>query len=61
MVITKVDGFYFNANEEGRKRRLSQRHADPAKTPWTPMTKPLAECRVTLVSTARLCLSICAA
>jgi len=52
MVITKVDGFYFNSNEEGRKRRLSQRHADPAKTPWTPMVKPLAECRVTLVSTA---------
>ena len=52
MPVTKVDGFYFNSSEGSKKRRLSQRHADPAKTPWAPMAKPLAECKVTLVSTA---------
>ena len=52
MPVTKVDGFYFNFGEAGKKRRLAQRHADPAKTPWAPMAKPLTECKVTLVSTA---------
>ncbi len=50
MAIGKVDGFYFHPTS--RERVLAQRHADPAKTPWTPMAKPLAECTVTLVSTA---------
>lgn len=50
MAITKVDGFYFHSTS--RERVLAQRHADPAKTPWAPMTKPLSACRVTLVSTA---------
>lgn len=50
MPVSKVSGFYFHAGS--RERVLAQRHADPAKTPWTPMTKPLSECRVTLVSTA---------
>jgi len=52
MPVSKVSGFYFNSNPEGKKRRLGQRHADPAKTPWTPMTKPLSECKVALISTA---------
>lgn len=50
MAITKVDSFYFHPTS--RERVLAQRHADPAKTPWTPMTKPLASCKVTLISTA---------
>ena len=50
MPIEKVDGFYFHP--DSRERVLAQRQSDPARTPWTPMRKPLAECRVTLVSTA---------
>ena len=50
MAITKVDSFYFHPTS--RDRVLAQRHADPTKTSWAPMAKPLAECRVTLVSTA---------
>jgi D-proline reductase (dithiol) PrdB len=50
MPITEVDSFYFHPTS--RERVLAQRPADPAKTPWAPMTKPLAECKVTLVSTA---------
>ena len=48
--IERVDGFYFHPTS--RERVLAQRHADPSKTPWTPLDKPLAECKVTLVSTA---------
>ena len=50
MPIEKVDGFYFHP--DSRDRVLAQRHADRAKTPWTPMEKPLEQCKVTLVSTA---------
>ncbi len=46
----KVDGFRFHP--DSRERVLAQRQADPARTPWAPMTKPLSECKVTLVSTA---------
>ncbi len=50
MPITKVDSLYFHP---GQKERLeTQRTNDPAGTPWTPLGKPLSECRVTLVSTA---------
>ncbi len=31
---------------------LPLRHADPAQTPWTSLDKPLADCTVTLVSSA---------
>lgn len=50
MPVARVDGFHFYP--ASRERVLAQRQADPAKTPWTPLEKPLAECRVTLVSTA---------
>jgi len=50
MPIRKVDGFHFHP--DSRERVLAQRPADPAKTPWAPMRRPLADCRVTLVSTA---------
>ena len=50
MPIEKVDGFYFHP--DSRDRVLAQRYADRAKTPWTPMEKPLEQCKVTLVSTA---------
>lgn len=50
MPIRKVDGFHFHP--DSRDRVLAQRPADPAKTPWAPMRRPLADCRVTLVSTA---------
>lgn len=48
--ITEVDSFAFYNDRTGRLANMRQ--ADPAKTPWTPMLKPLAECNVTLVSTA---------
>ena len=50
MPIEKVDGFCFHP--DSRDRILAQRYADRAKTPWTPMEKPLEQCKVTLVSTA---------
>ncbi len=50
MPIKKVDGFHFHP--ESRERVLAQRQADSSKTPWTPMRKPLAARRVTLISTA---------
>ncbi|MBI3025707.1 MAG: hypothetical protein HYY66_08570, partial [Candidatus Tectomicrobia bacterium] len=50
MPITRVDGYAFYP---GAKDRIAQmRQADPAKTPWTALGKPLAGCSVTLVSTA---------
>ena len=50
MPITRVDSYAFYP---GAKDRIAQmRPADPAKTPWTALGKPLAECNVTLVSTA---------
>ncbi|MEE9256270.1 MAG: glycine/sarcosine/betaine reductase selenoprotein B family protein [bacterium] len=49
-VVTRVDGFHFHPSQ--RERVLAQRQADPAKTPWTPLGKPLSECKVTLISTA---------
>lgn len=50
MAITRVDSFFFNARSKGYVR--AQRQADPAKTPWTPLEKPLTECTVTLISSA---------
>ncbi len=50
MPITKVDGLYFHPGQ--RERLEAQRANDPAQTPWTPLSKPLSECKVTLVSTA---------
>ena len=50
MSITKVDSYYFRP--EGKKRARSIRQADPARTPWCPLVKPLSACKVTLVSTA---------
>lgn len=50
MVITKVDGFIFYPKQKERIEKLGS--SDPTKTPWTPLSKPLLECRVTLVSTA---------
>ena len=48
--ITTVDGYVYYP---GSKTRIgAMRPADPAKTPWTPLGKPLSECKVTLVSTA---------
>jgi len=49
-VVTRVDGFCFHP--ASRERVLAMRQSDPAKTPWAPLRKPLAECKVTLVSTA---------
>jgi len=50
MAIPKVDSLFFHP---GQKDRIEQMRAnDPAETPWTPLSKPLSECRVTLVSTA---------
>ena len=48
--ITKVDGYVYYPGS--RTRIDAMRSADPAKTPWTPLPKPLSECKVTLVSTA---------
>jgi D-proline reductase (dithiol) PrdB len=50
MPITKVDSFHFIPASKERTRAMRQ--ADPAKTPWTQLEKPLSECKVTLVSTA---------
>ncbi|MFQ5692444.1 MAG: glycine/sarcosine/betaine reductase selenoprotein B family protein [Nitrospinota bacterium] len=50
MSITRVNGFHFHPDM--RDYVLPLRQGDPAKTPWTPLDKPLAECRVTLVSSA---------
>ena len=50
MPIEKVDGFHFHP--DSRERVLAQRPADPAKTPWAPLRKPLSARRVSLVSTA---------
>ena len=50
MPIERVDGFYFHPTS--RERVLAQRHADPSRTPWTPLGKPLAQCKVSLISTA---------
>src|SRR3989338_7257348 len=50
MPITKVDSYAFYP---GARDRIAQmRPADPAKTPWTALGKPLSKCNVTLVSTA---------
>ena len=46
--MTRVDGFYFHPGMKDYV--LPLRQADPAKTPWTPLRKPLSECAVTLVS-----------
>jgi D-proline reductase (dithiol) PrdB len=50
MPITEVDSFAFHPTSKERTRAMRQ--ADPAKTPWTPLAKPLSACKVTLVSTA---------
>ncbi len=50
MPITRVDGFHFHPAM--REYILPLRQADPEKTPWTPLGKPVPECRVTLVSSA---------
>jgi D-proline reductase (dithiol) PrdB len=49
MPVAKVDSNYYHDQSE---RLAQQRPNDPAETPWTPMPKPLSECKVTLVSTA---------
>jgi len=48
--ITEVDSYAFHPGSKERTRAMRQ--ADPAKTPWTSLAKPLSACRVTLVSTA---------
>ncbi|MFQ5915339.1 MAG: glycine/sarcosine/betaine reductase selenoprotein B family protein [Nitrospinota bacterium] len=50
MPIARVDGFYFHPGMKDYV--LPLRQADPAKTPWAPVRKPLSECAVTLVSSA---------
>ena len=50
MSIDYVDSFYFNPLMKAYV--LPLRHADPAQTPWTSLHKPLADCTVTLVSSA---------
>jgi D-proline reductase (dithiol) PrdB len=50
MAATHVDGFYFHPGMKDYV--LPLRHADPEKTPWTPLTKKLSDCTVTLVSSA---------
>ena len=50
MPITKVDGYYFHPTQ--KVRILAQRQGDLSKTPWTPLEKPLSECKVTPISTA---------
>lgn len=50
MAIQEVDSFHFHPGMKDYV--LPLRHADPAGTPWTPLPKPLAECCVTLVSSA---------
>lgn len=50
MTTRKVDSFYFHSGM--RDYVLPLRHADPARTPWNPLSKPLEECSVTLISSA---------
>ena len=50
MPVEKVDGFHFHP--DSRERVLAQRPADPAKTPWASLRKPLSAHKVSLVSTA---------
>lgn len=50
MAITKVDSYCFHPDSKDRTRAMRQ--ADPSKTPWTPLGKPLSECKVTIVSSA---------
>ena len=50
MKITKVDSYYFATSYRQQVQALRQ--ADPDETPWTPLTKPLSECKVALVSSA---------
>lgn len=50
MPVKKVDSFCFHPDSKDRTRAMRQ--ADPAKTPWTPLEKPLSQCKITMVSTA---------
>ncbi len=50
MKITKVDSYYFATSY--RQQVQAIRQENPDETPWTPLTKPLSECKVALVSSA---------
>ncbi|MBW2209351.1 MAG: hypothetical protein JRG79_20890 [Deltaproteobacteria bacterium] len=50
MPVKKVDSFCFHPDSKDRTRAMRQ--ADPSKTPWTPLEKPLSQCKITMVSTA---------
>ena len=52
MALTRVDSFHFHPGMKDYV--LTLKRADPAKTPWTPLEKPLSECAVTLVSSAAI-------
>ncbi|MFL2932020.1 MAG: glycine/sarcosine/betaine reductase selenoprotein B family protein [bacterium] len=48
----KVNGFYFYDSPRAISRMENMRFADPSKTPWSPLNKPLSECKISLISTA---------
>ena len=48
----KVDDFYFYNSPRAISRMKNMKYADPSKTPWSPLKKPLSECKVSLISTA---------
>lgn len=50
MTNRKVDSFHFHPGMKDYV--LPLRHADSTKTPWTPLSKPLENCSVTLISSA---------
>ncbi len=53
-----IDGFRFlDLASRGVMRAWLEREPAPGGTPWSPIRRPLAECRVALISSAGLSLS----
>lgn len=51
-----VDSYRFVSKGTGRVVKSWIKMATPKEIPWTPLTKPLAECRVAMISTGAMAL-----